>query len=693
MYQVDENDCGVASLATVLNIFGAKVPYYQVKNAINLDDSGASLWDLKLASEKFGLIGEALEGDGENLYKEIICKEIPLPLIAHVIKENGQYHYVVILRVSKKGFIYFDPSKGKITKEKKSFYEMYTGKILCFKKDEKFKKIGHASIIQKSFEMMKEYRAWYLLGLLITLIISLFSILGSKFYQSIIDVFIIRNSNELIFFSSKSVFPVLSSFILLLIFQNILSTAIDVILTKVSVRIESTLYTEYYRRLFSLPMSAFNSRKGGDFLTRLQDIEVGVKFLSSTGVRFISNFLMFILGIIVLSSVSIELFLVVVVGMVFYCLASFSLVPLLSKVNRGMVEDRSALYSTLKEYVDCMESIKVNQKEECFINRLILKSKVLIGSRKMYSYWGTFFRFIINNVEDILSGCVLFLGILLIMNEVITLGSFLAFQSLMAFFITPIKDLITVQTEFQEFIVSSERLEEIQMIKSENYFLDRAENHAGLSIIRVEGLTHWFKNDWNVINNFDYEFKSGSKVYLEGKNGSGKSTLLKMLSGLSIPSQGTIYLDEIPYDQLPISTIRGSVFYSSQENYIFRGTLLENVFLGTEVDQKKIETIDRLVNYGILDQVFSRVGGGWDSWIFEGGTNLSEGQKQIIGICRMLIKDTPVMIFDENISKIDILTKERIIDYIFEYCQKNTCIFVDHGGSMKERCTEVIKIA
>lgn len=218
-------------------------------------------------------------------------------------------------------------------------------------------------------------------------------------------------------------------------------------------------------------------------------------------------------------------------------------------------------------------------------------------------------------------------------------------------------------------------------------------NKIGLSNndIQFSNVTFSYNQRDYIINKFTKNIKEGSKIYIEGKNGSGKSTLTKLLTKIIIPNDGKIYLGNQDYETLPVNFVREKITYSTQDNYIFKGTLKENLFIDTTNDRQQ-KIIHSLVSDGILDNILSNFQNGWETLINEKGTNLSEGQKQIIGICRLLIIGSPIMIFDETISKIDNHTQEKLIDFIFDHFSKHTCIFIDHSAKMKERCTEVIKL-
>lgn len=694
VFQNKENDCGPAALATILKIFKKNVPLYKVKRHVIHESAGASIWDISRGAEAFDLEATALTGDYDELKEAIKSKVVKFPCIAHVIKEDEQYHFIVILKQRRNKYVVFDPSQGQYSLTEEQFVENWTGSIVTFEKLESFTKIYKSQHFIKSISMLTNYKKFFFLALFLTVLVGGCSILTAKFYQIIIDTHVTQiNQSRDIWGLLKldNIKVLLFSFVCLMMIQNFFSMLIEIILTKTGSKIEKYLNFLFYNKTFSLPLSFYQERRTGDFITRLQDIETMVTYLSTTVLRFITNIIMGIIGVVVLSTIQFQLFLIILVGLFFYLVTSLLVIPKLSQLTRALIEKRALLYSRFKENIDTIESIKIIQKESFFEKKLRKTAEAFIKLKKDTAILISSFNFVMNNLEDITNGAILFFGILLIMDKQFTLGGFLSFQTLTNFLISPIKDLISIQSETQEFLISSERVEEFSDAEPENYNTDPQNNYQNNDIL-FKNVLFSYKERANVLTNFSREIKEGAKVYIEGKNGSGKTTLVKLLAKIITPTSGEIYIGNCSYDTLSVNSLRDRVTYSTQDNYIFKGTLKENLFIEANPTKRQQEITDDLVSKGILANILSNFKHGWETQINEKGTNLSEGQKQIIGICRLLIIGSPVMIFDESLSKIDKVTQEKIIDFIFERFSNHTCIFIDHGSKMKERCSEVIKL-
>ena len=194
------------------------------------------------------------------------------------------------------------------------------------------------------------------------------------------------------------------------------------------------------------------------------------------------------------------------------------------------------------------------------------------------------------------------------------------------------------------------------------------------------------RSNYNIFLNL--KIKSGEKIGVLGESGSGKTTLMHILLGLYRPVKGNIFLNNIKKTN---TNLRDLISYVPQSVYIFDDTLLENVTFGDfdEKNDKKIlhESLKYSCSYDFIKKLPKRV----LSKVGEGGSKLSQGQKQRIGIARALYKNSPILVLDEITSSLDNNNSRKIINQILKIEDK-TIIFSTHKPELLKNFDKVLKI-
>lgn len=173
-----------------------------------------------------------------------------------------------------------------------------------------------------------------------------------------------------------------------------------------------------------------------------------------------------------------------------------------------------------------------------------------------------------------------------------------------------------------------------------------------------------------------------------GKSGIGKSTLAKVISGIYSPSNGSILIDNI--DIMEISEEKRAKFitYVPQDPLIIKGTLFENITLGTDPSEISEEKMRRAVEAANLSRVIEESPLGLSSFIEENGDNLSTGQKQRIGIARAIVKNSPIIILDEPLSNQDEFSSKIILQGLM--LLKQTVLFIVHNKNYADKADHII---
>ncbi len=195
--------------------------------------------------------------------------------------------------------------------------------------------------------------------------------------------------------------------------------------------------------------------------------------------------------------------------------------------------------------------------------------------------------------------------------------------------------------------------------------------------ISVENISFHYDKKNGMFNNLNFKILKSQKIALIGKSGSGKSTFIDLLSGLNIPTQGIIKIDEV----LLLKSNRGSwsrkVTYVPQEDFFVDKPVIENILLGSNIELFDFERLKWACKMALVDDFLKISESGLGVFMGENGNKFSGGQKQRIGIARALYRSSELIIFDESTSSLDVEIEKKIIQNILNL-KSQTIIFVTH---------------
>ncbi len=205
--------------------------------------------------------------------------------------------------------------------------------------------------------------------------------------------------------------------------------------------------------------------------------------------------------------------------------------------------------------------------------------------------------------------------------------------------------------------------------------VDSAEPSA-VPAIAFRGVSFSYDSETPILRGLDLEVKPGEMVALVGPSGAGKSTLFKLLLKFHVPDSGRIELFGRDIADLDTEALRDAVSFVSQSNFIFAGSLRDNLTLRNEaVSQEQIEAACRAVG---LHDVIAALPEGYDTSVGELGTLISGGQAQRLNMARAIIKDAPILLLDEVTSALDAENEQLIKDYIRSQARRKTVLVIAH---------------
>lgn len=662
--QIDEMDCGAACLAMICRHFGRQVNLARIRELCHVSADGTSLDALCAAATELGLAARAVKASRRNLTR------MPLPAIAHW---EGR-HWLVVYHVSETHAWLADPAQGLRKVTRAEFEELWSGYVALFDYTEAFEKAPEGrSSWSWMFPFFARHKALFLQSLLLALVVSALQLLLPVATQVVVDRVIVDHELGLL----RQVILGMSAALVGLVTCNLLQ---QYLLSFATVRIDGSILDYLTRRLLELPMSYFHSRRTGDIQRRLDGAREIRQFVVQHGIGSLLAVIQFAgcIGLMLLYSPALTAVFIAVLPL-YAALMWFSqrvLRPLFAQL-----EASSASYSSYQiDAIKGIEAVKASAAEPAFrealLNQFLGVSRGLLrGSFIIMSYQSA-----IQIIGLLSGGLFLWFGAQFVVAGTLTVGRFVAFNTLLAMAAASIHRTLGIWDNLQLMTVLINRLNDIFETEPEQG-RDRAHLKPVPSIegqieFRNVGFRYGGPETSSILSGINLQVPPGKMVAIVGRSGSGKTTLIKLLAGLITPTEGSIYYDNVDMQTVNLRDLRQRVGIVLQENYTFADTILRNVAFGDrEPDFEKVLRATHLAN---AHDFIARLPLGYETRIGETGLALSGGQRQRIAIARALYRDPPVLIFDEATSALDTESERAIQDNLRQLLRDRTSFVIAH---------------
>lgn len=677
--QHDFKDCGCACLATICKTYGLKYPISKIREVAGTDREGTSALGIVQASEKLGLSAKAVKANKP----EDIFSEIPLPAIAHVIINKTMQHYVVIHKISQKEIIVGDPGKGIVKYSPYEFFNIWTGVLIIITPTSSFNKGNEVKgVFTRFFDLLKPQKALLFNIFLTSILVTTFGIIGSFYFKFLLDDIVPNNLKE-----SLLVFSI--GFILLAVFKVLTEAFRTQLLIHLGQKLDIPLMLGYYDHVINLPMNFFGTREIGEVISRFNDASKIRQAISGVALTMMIDVFMVLIGGFILYYQSPLLFGITIVPLVLYGIIVFVFKSNIEKVNRETMEGNAKLTSYLVESLNGIETIKAFNAER----------EVNLETEKRFIKFikAVFRNEYINNIQASLKGLVkgvfaiviLWIGTIQVLNGKISFGELLTFNALLAYFLSPIENIINLQPTLQTAVVAGERLSEILDLS-----LEKAEDeHKKINPSSLNGKIEFKNVDFRygtrklILKNINMTINKGERVALVGESGSGKTTIAKLLLNFYQCEKGEIIVNGYNLLDINIEVLRDKIAYISQETFLFNGTILENLMLGNPylTYEEIIEACKKAQIHDFINSLPLR----YNTLVEENGSNFSGGQKQRLSIARAILRKPEILIMDEATSNLDSITEKAIEKTIYEFSEGMITIIIAHRLSTIMRCDNI----
>lgn len=462
--------------------------------------------------------------------------------------------------------------------------------------------------------------------------------------------------------------------------------------TWVGTKITNLLKLDLYKKMLTFETEYFNKRNSGDVIfTFNNNADMACSGLISNLKSFLEKFFKSISLIAVLFYNSWQLAIVcslVLVG------AFLPMSTLRKKVNSVMSQSIAADSALLTAYNESYAGNKTvisynldchqQDKFKCVLDNVFnLKLKMLKRTR-----WITPIMHIVLSIGI---GLAIWFGSMLILDGTITAGNFVSFLTALILLYTPMK---SIGNNYNSLLMSFLAIERVfDVLDSTPAIVDRKDAKQMPNThnkIEFSHVSFRYLPDVPVLKDINFSVNHGETIALVGNSGGGKTTVVNLLPRFYDVTEGGIYIDGTDIRDFTMKSLRQNIGVVFQDNFLFAGTIRENILLGNENATQ--EEIDKAVEMAYLDDFVKTLKNGLDTQIGERGIMLSGGQKQRVAIARAFLKNAPILILDEATSALD-NKAEAVVQKAIENLMRDKTVFViAHRLSTVRNATKIVVI-
>ena len=658
--QRDFKDCGVCSLASIIEHYNGYVSLEKIRLDVKASNEGTTALNIIEASKKYGFDGIGIK------VNSLEDSKIKLPAIAHINLKNGLQHYVVIYKITKNKVILMDPAKGKVVKTKQEFYNEWSKVLLIFYPKSKIITLKKESNLFRIFlDILLKEKRLFITIIIMSIFMMIFTIISSYYFQVMINSI---TSNYYIMYLKIFVIIFGIVTILKLIFTY-LRSYLENHLNK---NIDCLLNSSFIKHIFNLPLEVITSRTSGEIITRVNELANIKNLFTDIFISCILDFLLMFASVPLLLNISKDLFLALFLSLILYLIVGLITSKLIFKKAYQNIELESQFNNTLLENVNMINSIKnlnvtnsrLKKIEEVLTN--FLYDNYILGSflnkeRSLKNWISEIGFFIINTW-----------GFYLIYNNKLEITALITFNTLLGFFLDPIKNCINNIPKYNFLKATYNKINDF--LSNEPEKMGKS-NYLKENSIKINNLTYSYNHLDNIFNNFSLLIEGGEFVLFKGNSGCGKSTLCKILDKYITEYKGNILIGNNNIKDLSTATIRNNVLYINQNENIITDTIKNNIILDRFVSDKKFFDICKLC---AVDKIIENKPMRYDTGISNDGANISGGEKQRIILARALLNNFQILILDEALSEVDYNLEEKIMKNIKDYFKNKTIICITH---------------
>jgi ATP-binding cassette subfamily C protein LapB len=429
----------------------------------------------------------------------------------------------------------------------------------------------------------------------------------------------------------------------------------------------------------------------GTFIAQLREHESLRDFVTSAAIFTLADFPFLIIFLVAMWLIGGDLVFIPLVVIPSLILFSALMQWPMMRLSQQHIKESNARSGLLIESIEGAETLKTLNAEWRMRRRWRELTELVSTTGMRVKSISNFTTNFASTAQSLVYIAIVALGALMIRDGDLTAGALIACSILAGRAVAPVSQIIGLLTRMYHVKASAQTLDKIMSLPVDRpsdanfLMLDRCQGNLSFANVQFS----YGESDVVALNIPHIAIAPGERVALLGRTGSGKSTLLRLLSGIYMPTKGRVLMDGVDIHQIDPSIFRHSVGYMTQDVRLFSGTLKENLLLGAGdvsddilLEAAKVTGIDRYISHHPK---------GFELPIYEGGGGLSGGQKQAVGLARLMLSDPRVFLLDEPTAAMDQQTENEFIQRFSSWLGKDrSLVIATHKPSILSLVTRII---
>ena len=484
------------------------------------------------------------------------------------------------------------------------------------------------------------------------------------------------------------IISLLISVLLRLILQGYQTYNIQAVGQKLTARIRRELFAHS----ISLSLRYHDKMPVGKLLTRLtNDVDALSEVFGSGAVGVIADFVSLIVISLTMLSIDKGLAIILLLTQIPVSYFIIWLQKRYRRANYQVREELSQLNSDFQENLQGLEVVQMFRREEINSNRFSRTGESYRKAVDGTIFYDSSISAFIEWISLAAVSFVLAIGGYLVTSGNIGLGTLTTFILYSQRLFEPLRQLAERFTQIQGGLTAIERinelLEEEIEIKDTIIKKDEVKYTSVKGKIEFKNVSFFYKENDYVIKNLSFKVNPGQRIAFVGPTGSGKTTLIRLLCRLYEPQKGEILIDDINIKNIPLIDLRNMLGVVLQDTFIFSGNVAQNLKLSSDIKDKELEILCQKLG---LNELLKKLPNGLQTPLRERGGNLSSGERQLLSVARVAIRNPSILIMDEATAFMDPTTEATLQKDLNNILENRTALVIAHRLATIEKSDNII---